>query len=174
MYLAVGVDPTKETAFIPAWESRASTAALSPWMTLSTPSGSPACLKSSAMRTAAEGTFSEGLRMNVLPQAIAIGNIHSGTITGKLNGVMPALTPTGWRSVCVSTCVPAFYACSRFRRCGMPQANSTTSMPRRGVEDLAIAAARRERLAIDPDGNGIELEFGGLVHRGDRKQEGRQ
>src|SRR2546422_1943134 len=77
-------------------------------MTLSTPSGSPACLKSSAMRTDAEGTFSEGLRMNVLPQAIASGNIHSGTITGKLNGVMPAQTPTGWRSVCVSTCVPTF------------------------------------------------------------------
>ena len=34
----------------------------------------------------------------MLPQAIAIGNIHSGTITGKLNGVMPAQTPTGWRS----------------------------------------------------------------------------
>ena len=56
------------------------------------------------MRIEADGTFSEGLRMKVLPQAIAIGNIHSGTITGKLNGVMPAHTPTGWRSVCVSTC----------------------------------------------------------------------
>src|SRR5438094_2181053 len=78
----------------------------------------------------AEGTFSDGLRMNVLPQAIAIGNIHRGTITGKLNGVMPAHTPTGWRIVCVSTCVPAFSPNSPFRRCGMPQANSTTSMPR--------------------------------------------
>ena len=56
------------------------------------------------MRIEADGTFSDGLRMKVLPQAIAIGNIHSGTITGKLNGVMPAQTPTGWRSVCVSTC----------------------------------------------------------------------
>ena len=36
--------------------------------------------------------------MKVLPQAIAIGNIHSGTIAGKLNGVMPAHTPTGWRT----------------------------------------------------------------------------
>ena len=81
------------------------------------------------MRIDAEGTFSEGLRMNVLPQAIASGNIHSGTITGKLNGVMPAQTPTGWRSVCVSTCVPTFSECSPFSSCGMPQANSTTSMP---------------------------------------------
>ena len=51
----------------------------------------------------AEGSFSDGLRMNVLPQAIAIGNIHIGTIAGKLNGVMPAQTPSGWRSECVST-----------------------------------------------------------------------
>ena len=82
------------------------------------------------MRIEAEGTFSEGLRMKVLPQAIAIGNIHSGTITGKLNGVMPAQTPTGWRTVCVSTCVPTFSEYSPFSSCGMPQANSTTSMPR--------------------------------------------
>ena len=27
-----------------------------------------------------------------------MGNIHSGTIAGKLNGVMPAHTPTGCRS----------------------------------------------------------------------------
>ena len=30
----------------------------------------------------------------MLPQAIATGNIHIGTIAGKLNGVMPAHTPT--------------------------------------------------------------------------------
>jgi len=29
---------------------------------------------------------------------MANGNIHIGTITGKLNGVMPAQTPSGWRS----------------------------------------------------------------------------
>ena len=45
----------------------------------------------------AEGSRSDGLRMKVLPQAIAIGNIHIGTIAGKLNGVMPAHTPSGWR-----------------------------------------------------------------------------
>ena len=37
--------------------------------------------------------------MKVLPQAIAMGNIHNGTMAGKLNGVMPAQTPTGWRNV---------------------------------------------------------------------------
>ena len=35
--------------------------------------------------------------MKALPVAMAIGAIHSGTITGKLNGVIPATTPSGWR-----------------------------------------------------------------------------
>ena len=33
----------------------------------------------------------------LLPQAIATGTIHLGTLAGKLKGVMPAHTPTGWR-----------------------------------------------------------------------------
>jgi allophanate hydrolase subunit 1 len=37
-----------------------------------------------------------------LPAAIATGYIHIGTITGKLNGVMPATTPSGWRIVQLS------------------------------------------------------------------------
>ena len=41
--------------------------------------------------------------MNALPQARALAAIHSGTITGKLNGVMPATTPTGCRTVWTST-----------------------------------------------------------------------
>ena len=49
--------------------------------------------------------------MNELPQAIDTGHIHSGTITGKLNGVMPTVTPTGWRIECTSTSVEA---CSEY------------------------------------------------------------
>ena len=45
----------------------------------------------------ADGSFSDGLSTNVLPQAIASGNIHIGTMAGKLNGVIPATTPSGWR-----------------------------------------------------------------------------
>ena len=43
------------------------------------------------------GRAREGLRMKALPQAIAIPNIHIGIIAGKLNGVMPAPMPSGWR-----------------------------------------------------------------------------
>ena len=34
---------------------------------------------------------------------MASGYIHIGTIAGKLNGVIPATTPSGWRIVYVST-----------------------------------------------------------------------
>ena len=74
-----------------------STATRSPWTTLKTPSGTPASLSSSARKSDDEGSFSEGLRMNVLPQAMALANIHIGTMAGKLKGVMPATTPSGWR-----------------------------------------------------------------------------
>ena len=82
------------------------------------------------MRRLHEGTFSEGLSTKVLPQAMATGNIHSGTIAGKLNGVMPAHTPTGCSSEWQSTPRPTSSACSPFSRCGTPLANSITSMPR--------------------------------------------
>ena len=44
-----------------------------------------------------DGSFSDGFRMKVLPHATALANIHMGTMAGKLNGVMPATTPSGWR-----------------------------------------------------------------------------
>ena len=37
--------------------------------------------------------------MNELPQAIASGSIHIGTMNGKLKGVIPATTPTGKRTI---------------------------------------------------------------------------
>ena len=54
------------------------------------------------MKIDGEGSRSLGFRMKLLPQAIATGNIHIGTMHGKLNGVMPATTPSGWRSVQLS------------------------------------------------------------------------
>ena len=35
--------------------------------------------------------------MKALPQAMAGANFHIGIMAGKLNGVMPATTPSGWR-----------------------------------------------------------------------------
>ena len=103
MYCAIGVEPTNETAATSGWSSSVSTASLSPCTTLKTPSGRPACCHSSATSSDAEGSRSLGLRTKALPQAIATGCIHIGTITGKLNGVMPATTPSGSRNEYVST-----------------------------------------------------------------------
>jgi hypothetical protein len=97
-YSAMAVEPTKLTAATRGCVMSASTASLSPLTTFSTPAGSPASAASSAMRIAADGFRSEGLRTNVFPHETAMGNIHIGTIAGKLNGVMPTHTPTGWRS----------------------------------------------------------------------------
>src|SRR6516162_1882411 len=130
MYSAIADEPTKPIALTRESVSSASTASLSPLTTLSTPSGSPALRNSSPIRSGTEGSRSDGLRMNVLPQAIAGAHFHSGIIAGKLNGVMPATTPSGWRMEKRSIPGPAPSVNSPFIRCGMPQANSTTSSPR--------------------------------------------
>ena len=54
------------------------------------------------MNSEALGSMGLGFKTKVLPQAMATGNIHIGTMTGKLNGVMPATTPRGWRIVQLS------------------------------------------------------------------------
>src|SRR6478752_8877392 len=97
MYSAIGVEPTNESASTSRCASSASTAVLSPCTTLNTPSGNPASASSSASRIDADGSRSDGFSTNVLPVAIAIGNIQHGTIIGKLNGVMPATTPNDCR-----------------------------------------------------------------------------
>ena len=107
-----------------------STATLSPCTTLSTPSGRPASWKSFARKTAALGSFSEGFSTTVLPHAMADATIQSGTITGKLNGVIAPTTPTGCFVECTSTPRATCSECSPFSRCTSPAANSTFSMPR--------------------------------------------
>jgi len=74
--------------------------------------------------------FSLGFSTKVLPQAMATGYIQSGTMQGKLNGVMPAQTPSGWRIASQSMPRAMFSNTSPIRSDGTPQANSTISMPR--------------------------------------------
>src|SRR6185369_12535267 len=124
MYCAIGVEPTNEIAATFGCSSRRSTATLSPWTTLNTPGGRPASASSCAQKFAHDGSRSLGLRTNVFPHAIAIGYIHIGTIAGKLNGVMPATTPSGWRIEYESTSVETFSLYSPFARSAMPHANS--------------------------------------------------
>src|SRR3990172_1405045 len=83
-----------------------------PCTTFSTPGGKPASCASSTNIIDGEGSCSEGLSTNVLPQATAAGNIQQGSITGKLNAVMPAPTPSGCFKVNTSIPVAAFSASS--------------------------------------------------------------
>src|SRR6202012_2427124 len=128
-YFAIGVEPTKLTAAMSGWSRMASTATLSPWTTLNTPSGSPASAYSRAMKLDADGSRSLGLSTNVFPVAIAIGCIQNGTMAGKLNGVIPAQTPSGCRNEYASTSVETCSEDSPLSRVGMPQEYSTTSRP---------------------------------------------
>ena len=93
----------------------ASTTSLSPLTTLNTPSGKPASLNSSASFIEHDGSFSDGFSINVFPHAIAIGNIHMGTMAGKLNGVIPAQTPNGCLIDQLSTSEPTFSVNSPFK-----------------------------------------------------------
>ncbi len=130
MYSAIGVEPTKLTDCTRSSVSSTSTASLSPLTMFSTPAGSPASASSSPISMVALGSFSDGLSTKVLPQAMATGSIHSGTMAGKLNGVMPTQTPNGCISELESMSRPTLEENSPLSRCGMPQANSTTSSPR--------------------------------------------
>src|SRR6478736_1415666 len=123
----IGVEPTKDTDLILGLVSSSSTAVLSPWSTLNTPGGRPASAHSWASHSDAEGSFSEGFKTTVLPAAIAIGKNHIGTMAGKLNGEMIPTGPSGWRIEYTSTLVEAFSVNPPLSRCGIPQANSTTS-----------------------------------------------
>ncbi len=44
---------------------------------------------------AAPGSRSDGFSTKVFPHTVAIGNIQSGIMAGKLKGAMPATTPNG-------------------------------------------------------------------------------
>src|ERR687892_791908 len=120
MWRATGVEPTEDTACTSECDRRESTATLSPCTTLKTASGRPASMNNSARKLAADGSFSEGLRTKELPHAIATGYIHMGTMAGKLNGVIPATTPSGWRMEKLSIPDETSSENSPFMRWGMP------------------------------------------------------
>ncbi len=52
--------------------------------------------------------------MNAFPHTIAGANIHMGIIAGKLNGVIPAVTPNAWRIEYISIPGPALSVKSPF------------------------------------------------------------
>ena len=89
----------------------------------------------------------------MLPQAIAIGHIHIGTMIGKLKGVMPTQTPSGRRSIVLSSGMFS----SRSRRL---DAGAAPEVEAAIVKDLgtrferAVAEALRLALPLEPEASG--------------------
>ena len=123
--------PTNETARIAGASHRKLTVSCVPCTTLSTPGGSPASAASRARIIAAPGSRSDGLSTYVLPVVTPTGNIQSGIIAGKLNGAMPAHTPSGSRNETVSMPPPTPPTVSPICSVAALQHSSTTSSPRK-------------------------------------------
>ena len=128
---AVVAWPTNEIASTSGWSSRPLTASRDPCRRLQTPAGISSIPSiSSKISSDGRGSRSEGLSTKALPQAIANGRNHSGIIAGKLNGVIAATTPTGWRTRSTSTPAATPSSPSPFSRWGIAQAASVDSIPR--------------------------------------------
>src|SRR3954462_13613976 len=115
---------------MPSWSRMPSTISRPPLTRLTTPGGRSSESITSKAICWVIGTCSDGLRMNVLPHAIANGRNQNGTIAGKLKGTIAAQTPTGWRIVSQSTLRATS---SRMRPCivvGIAVAASTISIMR--------------------------------------------
>lgn len=74
---------------------RAPIAGASPETTFKTPSGTPACLASSANASVEKGVNSEGFRTIVHPAASAGAIFQRAIASGKFQGVMAPTTPIG-------------------------------------------------------------------------------
>ena len=72
-----------------------STTTLSPCTMLKHPSGRPACFSSSARNIDGDGSFSPGLRMNVLPQGEGVGEHPQRDHRREVERRDPATTPSG-------------------------------------------------------------------------------
>ena len=122
--------PTNEIALISSWVHKCSTVGRAPWTTCNKLGGNPASAVNWASNNAQPGVCSDGFKRKAFPAVIASGNIHKGIIAGKLNGQMPAHTPSGKRYEMVSIVVDKPIMEEPSNCDEIWQAASTTSSPR--------------------------------------------
>ncbi len=92
--------PVKVTMAMSLWVlSRSPITPPGPVTTFSAPAGRPHCSKISAMITALMGVVEAGLWTTVFPPASAGPILCIERFSGKLKGVMAAMTPSGSRMV---------------------------------------------------------------------------
>ena len=95
----VPVSPVKEIFATRGSVTRAlPTSAPGPGSTETASSGTPASTSSSPSIRAVSGVYDAGLRTTALPAASAGATFHVAIISGKFQGTIRALTPTGSRS----------------------------------------------------------------------------
>ena len=125
-------EPTNETASTPSESRRALTASCAPWTRLTTPGGIASMLGDELHDPLGrERILLRGLQHDRrCRRRCANGMNQSGTIAGKLNGVIAATTPTGWLKLSTSIPRETPSSTSPFRRCGAAMAASTDSIPR--------------------------------------------
>lgn len=105
------------------------TVSCAPCTKFTTPLGNPISLRSYARIVEAPATFSDGFIIYVLPHTTDNGNIHNGIITGKLNGAIPAHTPSGTLKLYVSIFLDIFSTVSPIDSDAVLHVYSTTSNP---------------------------------------------
>ena len=148
-----------------------------PVITFSAPAGNPHSSKMPAMRTAEIGVVEAGLWTTLLPPASAGPILCIARFSGKLNGVMAAITPSGSRTVMAQWPLPAGDASigttSPCNRCASSEENSSvmaersTSMrasliglPVSELTAIAISSRSLEQFLI-----GLAQDGGALVER---------
>ena len=92
-----GVEPVKETlrSRPSAMRARVTSSGRVVWTRLSTPTGRPASCSTDANRAAVSGVRSAGFRIAVQPAASAAPTLRAAIASGKFQGVMSRLGPTG-------------------------------------------------------------------------------
>src|SRR5687767_625280 len=96
IFFPVTVPPVKEIATTSGCSTRAWPAfAPSPWITFSTPFGSPASMQSCENRKAVIGVSSEGFATTVQPAANAGAIFQVNRYSGRFQGEIQPATPTG-------------------------------------------------------------------------------
>src|ERR1700749_4480834 len=99
-FTPISFDPVNEIAAISLCVTSVSpTVEPGPNTTLSTPLGSPAVAKISAIIFAVHGVIDAGLSTTVFPVTNAGPNFHTGIATGKVHGATSATTPSASRCV---------------------------------------------------------------------------
>ncbi len=109
------------------------------------PAGTPAASMISATASIVSGSFDGGLRTIGLPDAIAGAILWAARLSGKLNGLMPAIGPIGKRRVIPTR---SFELGSRSSGMTSPVIRSASSAPRRKVRLARSTSTSASRIGL--------------------------